>query len=317
MFRSRFFLITVLILVLSISFCAKMKKEAPPSQMPLTEQKEEYQKAPSGAPTPAPEKMNTVSDKSGGLTPPATIAPTTKTPGSDVYVPPVERKIILTASMNVEVKNAFTTKDEAVKLVKSKGGWIEGQNLVRNEYTDAALFTLTFKVPPEKFEETVEELAKLGKEKSRQITSEDVTLKHADLEARISNFRAYEARLIELAKMAGSIDDLLQVESEIASVREQIETMTAELRGLTELETYSTINLTLSEPQPGRSWVFLRDVGKMFSGGFAALVKIIIYIAIVLIILIPIIVIGFLVFRLLVIIIKLILRKKKVEEKKA
>ena len=313
MFRSRLFLITVLVLVLSISFCAKMKKEAPPSQAPLTEERGEYKKeAPMS--TPAPEK--TVSDKTGGLTQPEATT-TTKTPPSDVYVPPAERKIILTANMNVEVKNAFTTKDEAIKIVKSKGGWVEGQNLVRNEYTDAALFTLTFKVPPEKFEETVEELSKLGKERSRQITSEDVTLRHADLEARISNSRAYEVRLIELAKMAGSIDDLLQVEREISSVREQIETMTAELRGLTELETYSTINLTLSEPQPGRSWVFLRDVGKMFSGGFAALVKIIIYIAIVLIILIPIIVIGFLIFRLIVIIIRFIMRRKRVEEKKA
>ncbi|MGQ9706303.1 MAG: DUF4349 domain-containing protein [bacterium] len=313
MFRSLLFLITASVLVLSLSFCAKMKKEVPPSETPLTEPGEGYKKeAPMLAPAPEKTKL----DELGGITPSATTEPTTKIPSSDVYVSPVERKIILTANINIEVKNAFTTKDEAVKLVKSKGGWVEGQNLVRNEWTDAALFTLTFKVPPEKFEETVDGLSKLGKEKSRQITSEDVTLRHADLEARISNSRAYEARLLEIAKMSGSIRDLLEVEAQISGVREQIETMTAELRVLKELETYSTINLTLSEPQPGRSWVFLRDVGKMFSGGFAALVKIIIYITIVLIILIPIIVIGFLIFRLMVIIIRFIMRGKKKEEKK-
>lgn len=312
--RLRIALILSFILIIALSFCAKKEvtEEKAPSPEIHAKKKEapiDVEEAGPEGVTEAPAPERAMETGIGGA--PETTEETTGLPSEEERPYPKERKIILTAYMTVEVDNAFKSKDEAIKIVKEAGGWIAGQNLTVNEYSETSDFTLTFKVPPEKFEQTLEKLSKLGEEKARQVTAEDVTLKHADIEARLSNARTYEERLLELAGRAGSIEELLEVEEQISYVREEIESYTAQLRALRELEANSTIHLTLSEQMPSRTWVFLREIGGLFSGGLAALVKILFYIIVVMIVLIPLLIIGFLIYRLIVVIIHLIPRGKK------
>ncbi len=69
-----------------------------------------------------------------------------------------------------------------------------------------------------------------------------------DLKARLENSRHTEKRLTELlAKRADKLKDVLDVERELASTREEIERMDSEQRGMQQRVDYASIELNLRE----------------------------------------------------------------------
>ena len=77
---------------------------------------------------------------------------------------------------------------------------------------------------------------------------EDVTDQAADLDARLANARETERRLVTvLQQRTGRVSDVLEVEREIARVRESIELMTSQRQQLRERVTYATLSLQVSE----------------------------------------------------------------------
>jgi len=71
------------------------------------------------------------------------------------------------------------------------------------------------------------------------------------VQARMTNDRRLEARLIELlARRTGKLADVLDVEHELARVREEIERYEGRLRYLRSRAAVSTLSLTVHEPIP-------------------------------------------------------------------
>ena len=106
-------------------------------------------------------------------------------------------------------------------------------------------------MPAERFDEAVEGLRPLGKVESVNITAEDVGEEYVDVEARMTNARRLEARLIDLlARRTGKLADVLDVEHELARVREEIERYEGRLRYLRSRAAVSTLTLTVHEPIP-------------------------------------------------------------------
>ena len=70
---------------------------------------------------------------------------------------------------------------------------------------------------------------KLGKVLSESSADDDVTQQHVDLKARLTNAKAEEARLRTFFDQAKSVTDMLAIERELARVRGDIESMTAQL----------------------------------------------------------------------------------------
>ena len=69
-----------------------------------------------------------------------------------------------------------------------------------------------------------------------------------DLTARLSNARRTEQTLLDLlANRTGKLSDVLEVEQELARVREQIERMEAELKNLQNRVSFATLQVELHE----------------------------------------------------------------------
>ena len=69
-----------------------------------------------------------------------------------------------------------------------------------------------------------------------------------DVEARLSNARNTEKRLVDLLqKRTGDLADVLAAEREIARVREEIERFDAQRKNLERRVTYATLNLEVTE----------------------------------------------------------------------
>lgn len=155
------------------------------------------------------------------------------------------RDIIYTAEVTIEVDDVDAALAQINQAVQEAGGWLYGRNVYVAESGDKRA-TITVRVPSRKFDAVLERLRNLGDLRSENTRAEDVTRQVVDLEARLRNLRREEEVMAELFKRQGKITDVLQVEKELARVRQQIEQSEAELSYLRESVAYSTITLTLN-----------------------------------------------------------------------
>jgi len=160
----------------------------------------------------------------------------------------LERKIISTASLSMEVKSVQATFNEITRIVQASGGFISSSSTY-----DAAgrkSGDMTVRVPQKNFYSTIEQVEALGTVKSKQISGQDVTEEFIDLSARLDNLKKQESRLQEILKTATTVKDVLEVEKELERVRGEIERLTGRLNYLNQSVEMSTISVSASEPAP-------------------------------------------------------------------
>jgi hypothetical protein len=111
--------------------------------------------------------------------------------------------------------------------------------------------TLEVKVPAVRFDDLISGLRPLGRLENVNVTAEDVGEEFVDVTARIANAKRLEERLIDLlATRTGKLQDVLNVERELARVREEIERHEGRLRYLKSRTALSTLSVALHEPLP-------------------------------------------------------------------
>ncbi len=114
------------------------------------------------------------------------------------------------------------------------------------------------KVLPDKLDRFPAKARGLGELKNQTLGTEDVTKAYFDTDARLRNAKRMEERLLEmLQKKTGKVSDLLQVEKELARVREQIEQMQGELKYYDALVQYATVTISLAEKDLNEPAAFL------------------------------------------------------------
>jgi len=75
-----------------------------------------------------------------------------------------------------------------------------------------------------RFDQAVERLKALGKVEAVNVSVQDVGEEYVDVSARKANAQRLETRLLDLlATRAGRLEDVLNVERELARVREEVE----------------------------------------------------------------------------------------------
>jgi hypothetical protein len=109
---------------------------------------------------------------------------------------------------------------------------------------------LVLKVPPAKLAPVLAQLAALGVEQSRQLSTVDVTSRVADVTARLASARASVARLQALFGQAVKVSDVIAIEAELATRQADLESLEAQQRALAGQTSYATITLALSTPAP-------------------------------------------------------------------
>ncbi|MCZ7384518.1 MAG: DUF4349 domain-containing protein [Candidatus Methanoperedens sp.] len=193
----------------------------------------------------------------------------------------IDRKIISTASLTLEVKSVEKASNDIVKIVEASQGFISGSS------TDASGGSkngqMTIRVPQKNFYSTIAQIEALGTEKSRQISGQDVTEEFIDVGARLDNLKKQETRFQEILKNASTVKDVLEVERELERVRGEIESLTGRMNYLNQSVEMSTITVNVMEPAPiaGEGWGItdaLREAAAGFIGSINGLIVFIGYI---------------------------------------
>ncbi|HEU4349539.1 MAG TPA: DUF4349 domain-containing protein [Actinoplanes sp.] len=158
-----------------------------------------------------------------------------------------QRSIVYTGSITVRVEDVNAAAARAIGFATAAGGFVGADNRNSGEGSDNA--SLTLRVPAEKFSAVVDQLAGLGVEESRGISTDDVTEETIDLDARIAVQQARVDSGRRLLAQAKSLSDLVMLEREVATRESDLASLQAKKRRLADLTALSTITAVLLDPE--------------------------------------------------------------------
>ncbi|MCM2256300.1 MAG: DUF4349 domain-containing protein [Vicinamibacteria bacterium] len=189
------------------------------------------------------------------------------------------RKLIRTGQIDLEVAAFPAAAEKASAIAGSQGGYVADSKQSRAD-SGVQRGSLVLRVPAERFADALAALRALGTVRSENVSAQDVTKAYADLETRLRVKRETLERLRDiLRKQTGKLQDVLEVEREIARVTEEIEAAEGERRYYDQQIALSTIHVELGEPAPlmtgGAFDVIgeaLRESVRVLAGSLAAMV---------------------------------------------
>jgi len=176
-------------------------------------------------------------------------------PGSTAKAQEAENNRIMVkrAGITLAVDDSQKAAETVTNIARDAGGYME------NEQQNDDTYNITLKVPPDKLESTVDKICAIGGEKSRNVSKEDVTAQVIDSEAVIKNKKALRDRLRKLADHASDIKDIMDIESELARVQAEIDSMESWLKNLKNQAAMAEISVEISKKAtPGPlGWFFM------------------------------------------------------------
>ncbi|MFH8801328.1 DUF4349 domain-containing protein [Streptomyces sp. NPDC017936] len=195
--------------------------------------------------------------------------------------PPVNR-IIRTATLTVQVEDVPKALDEARATTENAGGYVGDETTTRDE--DGAEHTrVVLRVPVEKYDDVLTGLQGAGRLLERTAKAQDVTDQVVDVESRIASQRASVARIRALMEQATELDDVVTLEGELSRRQADLEALLARQASLKDRTSMATVTLTLAEEPVGKKAE--EDDGPGFldalAGGWDAFVAMLRWIAVV------------------------------------
>jgi hypothetical protein len=174
-------------------------------------------------------------------------APPVKQPDVPAQFSIDSRSMIFTGTVTVRVTDVERAAADASSIATAAGGFVGGDD--RTSAKNRSQARMTLRVPSARFYSTVDSIARLGKEESRQLSTEDVTDQVTDVDARIATGQASVDRVRDLIARAASISELVSLESELSRREADLESLKSRKRNLDDQITLSTITAVLLGPE--------------------------------------------------------------------
>ncbi len=192
-----------------------------------------------GQPAPAV-GVPPVKDVTGGTTAPTSVLPAIQGP-----------QVIRQAQLSISVSSgSFDSKLADVRaLVQLEQGFISGTDAQANPGTNSQIRTgvITFMVPAAKFDETIDQLTRMGKVQNEHISGNDVSAQYVDLQARLVNEEAQRDAMLALLQRAQSVADIIAVQTQLGQITGQIEQLKGQISYIDHNTAYSTVTVDLAE----------------------------------------------------------------------
>lgn len=153
-----------------------------------------------------------------------------------------ERKLIYSGSLHLEVQSLAEAKASVESWVKKFGGYIS------NSSEGTSSISITAGIPSASFEEAMNECGKIGRLKSKNIYTDDVTDRFYDLETRLSTRKVLLERLQKYLSEAKDMQDMLKIETKINDITSELEQMQGQMNRLSSQIEYSQISISAELP---------------------------------------------------------------------
>jgi hypothetical protein len=156
--------------------------------------------------------------------------------------------LIRTGTATIQVDSLEAGIAQLRALAGRLGGLV-GNTAITSGTDEARRATVELRIPSASFDRAVSGLAPIGRVEAVNVTAEDVGEEYTDVTARVANARRLESRLLDLLeRRTGRLEEVLNIERELARVREEIERYEGRLRYLRTRASISVLTITLHEP---------------------------------------------------------------------
>lgn len=151
------------------------------------------------------------------------------------------RDVVQTAQLTLTASDPSDVARRADDIADAAGGHVD-----QDDRSSAA--HLVLRVPDAALGTVLDRLAGLGHETGRQVHGADVTAQTADLGARVAALQTSVTRLQQLMGTSGSLDALLQVESQLTQRQADLESLQAQQRALADQVAFATVTVDVTTP---------------------------------------------------------------------
>ena len=153
------------------------------------------------------------------------------------------QKLKKTGEISFETSDLNKTKELITKTVVEMKGFIA--NDVSSQYDGRNQNTLTIRIPANNFDNLMDKISSsTSKIDNKSIEVEDVTQEYIDLDTRLKTKKELEARYLQLLQKATKVEEILKIEEQIGTLREDIESAEGQFRYLNNQISLSKITVT-------------------------------------------------------------------------
>ena len=167
----------------------------------------------------------------------------------------IDRKIIRNGELTLETESPTEGLRKITAAAESHGGFVVTSEFKQNPASAGGKVTqsvtVVARVPASQFASALEQIRNAGERVVQEkISGQDVSEEYLDVEARLRNKKALEGQFLDIMKQARKVEDALDVQTQLADVRTEIERLEGRRRFLENQAALSTITTTLQMPQP-------------------------------------------------------------------
>ena len=190
-------------------------------------------------------------------------------------------KIIYSGEATVETTEFENTIAALEQMIEKEGGFIESSSVNGSNYYDSArgytsrrTASYTLRVPSERFSDIMSKLSSFGNVPYTYTYTENVTAQYYDTQARLQALEAQETRLVEMMKLAETVEDIITIEDKLTDVRYRIDSLQSNLKNWDRRVAYSTLNITVKEvqvytPEKVTKITYGEELWRAFTGALA------------------------------------------------
>lgn len=183
---------------------------------------------------------------------------------------PTEAKIIKNANIRFETSDLNESYATIQNAVKKHSAIIQNDNEGKDYGT--VFRNLVVRIPSKNFDIFISDISKgVSYFDKKEISSDDVTEEYIDIDARLKAKKVLEIRYFELLKKASKVSEMIEIETQLATIREEIEAKEGQLRYMQSRVSMSTISIecykTVAE-QEGATESFGSKIWNAIGSGF-------------------------------------------------
>lgn len=192
---------------------------------------------------------------------------------------PEERKIIQKYNYNVETKEYDKLIKDLTEQINTLGGYIESSTMYGTGYDSsksARNVTYVIRVPKKSTDQFVNFISENSIVTSKEMTTEDVTLKYVDVESRLNALKTEKESLEKLLSSATTVTDTITVRDRLTTVIYEIESYTSQLKTYDNQIEYTTITINVEEveqPTVVKEQTMLQEIVTKFSDNLQDVAK--------------------------------------------
>ena len=158
----------------------------------------------------------------------------------------IDRKIVRTGNISLEVDDIGKTMDEIVKIAADLGGYVVSSNRQGNDEYDSG--RVSIRIPSDRFDEALGKLRVLAVKVLQESTNaRDLTEEYTDLKAQLTNLQATEAQYLLLLQKAEKIDEVIAVQRELSNIRIQIDRIKGRMQYIDRTSEMSMIDISIRQ----------------------------------------------------------------------